>query len=850
MNDEINLNVCDRQQPHAQLEQELQHERNFIAAVLETIGALVVVLDLSGKIVRFNKACEHVSGYQADDIKGQIIWERLISPEETPKVQSVFQELEHGKPSNHHENYWICKDGTRRLIRWSNTVLKNSSGQVDYVIGTGIDITEQRQAEQQVIRHYKQGKLLGEITRKIRQSLDINEILQTAVDEVQAHLACNSVLIIQYDSHDKKKATGKVIQESTHNQQNLPSLLNRTVAGLKRSPAIETLSLQSWTCSSADSASTQHTLAPSCSLYSAEFLAQCQVQACIEVPVYVGNDLWGLIIASECDRPRQWDAFEIDLMQQLANQMGVALSQAQFLNHLEAQVQHRHKQVLRTNKKLKQEIQERIKTEEALRESQQRLSGILENADDAIISIDEHHHIILYNRGAEQVFGYSADEVLGHPLDILLPDAFRLIHRQHIDTFSAASEEPRPMGARNRPVFGKHKTGTTFPAEASISKLQTQTGPIFTVMLKDITERCEAEAALKRSEENLRVTTDAMPALICYVDQNEQYQFVNKTYEEWFNLSINNLQGRHVKHAIGSAYNEIKPYIARALAGEKVCFEVDMTTPDGKSRSVLARYIPDIDDQGTVKGFFGLVSDISDRKATERMKDEFISVVGHELRTPLTSIHGSLKLLATRRLGTLSPQGQEMVDIALKNTDRLTRLINDVLDLERIESGRVTMAMQPCDVGDLMMQATQAMQSMANSYNVHLSTQPLSMTLMVDPDHITQALTNLLSNAIKFSSEGSTVWLGATDQQTDIVLSVRDHGRGIPEEKIDLIFNRFQQVDSSDSRERGGTGLGLAICKKIAQEHNGKIWVESIFGQGSTFFLQLPKHPLTRSESS
>ncbi|MEM7773034.1 MAG: PAS domain S-box protein, partial [Cyanobacteria bacterium P01_A01_bin.37] len=814
------------------LEDELRQERSFISTVLETVSALVIVLDPVGNIVSFNQACERVSGYSAQEVKGKMIWNTLIPPEEQADVQSIFRKLSQQKHHNHYENYWTCKDGARKLISWSNTLLMDASGTVEYVIGTGIDITSQRQTEQHVIRQYKQGQLLGEITRKIRQSLDINEILQTAVDEVQAHLACDSVLVIQYDS--ARHENGRVIRESTNNGNTLPSLLTRTVSGLKKVPTTSKTTPQICAC--------DNVAAGPCNLYSAEFLTQCNIQACIEVPIYVREQLWGLITASQCDRPRQWESFDFDLMQQLADQMGVAISQAQLLNDLESQVQHRSKQVIHTNQKLRQEIQERIKTEEALRESEQKLAGILENADDAIISIDSQQQIVMYNKGAEQIFGYTVDEVMGRSLDILLPNAFRHIHRQHVHNFATMSEESRPMAQRSRDVFGQRKTGEEFPAEASISKIETKAGPLFTVILKDITERRFADATLRRSEEQLRLTTDAMPALICYVDRDERYQFNNKTYEEWLNLSPKELEGRYVRNVLDNTYYEqIKPHIDMALAGQQVCFEADLATSEGKSRCVLATYIPNIDGHGTVQGFFGLISDISDRKATERMKDEFVSVVGHELRTPLTSIHGSLKLLATKRLGTLSAKGHEIIDIALKNTDRLTRLINDVLDLERIESGRVTMEMRQCDVEELILQAVQAMQSMADSHDIKLVTEAPTVTIMVDPDHITQALTNLISNAIKFSPAGSTIRLCAIERQTDVVLSVCDQGRGIPADKIETIFERFQQVDSSDSRQRGGTGLGLAICKNIVQQHSGKIWVESTFGLGSTFFLTLPK---------
>jgi PAS domain S-box-containing protein len=246
--------------------------------------------------------------------------------------------------------------------------------------------------------------------------------------------------------------------------------------------------------------------------------------------------------------------------------------------------------------------------------------------------------------------------------------------------------------------------------------------------------------------------------------------------------------------------------------------------------------------QGDHRLFIGIVRDITERRAVERMKDEFISVVSHELRTPLTSIRGSLGLLAGGLLERAPDKARRMLDIAVANTDRLVRLINDILDIERIESGKVTMQLQSCEAASLMTQAVESVRAIADKAGVtlELSTPP-SAHLWADSDRIIQTLTNLLGNAIKFSPSGATVWLSAQLQSEQIVFHVKDQGRGIPEDKLEQIFERFQQVDASDAREKGGTGLGLAICRSIVQQHGGHIWVESTIGQGSTFSFTLPK---------
>jgi PAS domain S-box-containing protein len=243
-----------------------------------------------------------------------------------------------------------------------------------------------------------------------------------------------------------------------------------------------------------------------------------------------------------------------------------------------------------------------------------------------------------------------------------------------------------------------------------------------------------------------------------------------------------------------------------------------------------------------------IINDITERK---RLENEFISIVSHELRTPMHSLIGALDLLSSGQLGDLSEQGQKVLQMATTNTERLIRLVNDILDLERMKSGKITLHKEICDIGDLMTQAIEAMQAMANQANIALETSPLSVQLNADPDRLLQTLTNLLSNAIKFSNPGGTVWLTAelksgTSQgivpllsSSHLLITVKDEGRGIPSEKQQSIFERFQQVDASDSRKKGGTGLGLAICRNIVQQHDGHIWVDSIPGQGSTFYIAL-----------
>jgi PAS domain S-box-containing protein len=247
-----------------------------------------------------------------------------------------------------------------------------------------------------------------------------------------------------------------------------------------------------------------------------------------------------------------------------------------------------------------------------------------------------------------------------------------------------------------------------------------------------------------------------------------------------------------------------------------------------------------IDDASGTGGVVVTFRDITERRAVERLKDEFLSTVSHEMRTPLTSIRGALALLSTGALATLTPKGQRMIDIAVANSDRLTRLINDVLDVEKMQSGSVTVRRRPERIEELLSSSVEALQPLSERARVRLVLECAPALLTVDADRILQMLANLLGNAIKFSPPCSVVTLSGEIAGPSYVIRVRDHGRGIPADQLEMVFARFHQVDASDSREHGGTGLGLPICRNIVTAHDGTIAASVPENGGTLFTVTLP----------
>ena len=364
-------------------------------------------------------------------------------------------------------------------------------------------------------------------------------------------------------------------------------------------------------------------------------------------------------------------------------------------------------------------------------------------------------------------------------------------------------------------------------------------------MLARSQERGRAEELYRQQQ----VLLDSVADGICGVDSRGMVTFANPAAARLLGASPDLLTGKSVHDLMhGNAPENrrcgddcpLRQMMQKrsASAGEESMFRED-------GRSFPAEYaLTPIQDHGHFSGSVLSFRDNSQRNALDRLKDEFISTVSHELRTPLTSIRGALGLLSSGMLGEISEKASNLLRIALTNSDRLVRLINDILDLERIQSGREPLSFRSVQLSEIVKQAIGDMQPVADSAGVRLLHDSTQVEIDADPYRLLQVLTNILSNAVKFSPPNSTVSIMLRPGATGVTLSVIDNGRGIPADKLEAIFGRFQQVDASDSRQKGGSGLGLAICRTIVLQHSGRIWAERNPVRGSTFRMFLPYHPV------
>jgi PAS domain S-box-containing protein len=374
---------------------------------------------------------------------------------------------------------------------------------------------------------------------------------------------------------------------------------------------------------------------------------------------------------------------------------------------------------------------------------------------------------------------------------------------------------------------------------------------------KELQEREQIQFALQASQDNLkeserrwRSLLENVRLLVVGINIQGKVDYVNPYFleltgysreevveQDWFNSFV------HPQHQAEA--RQIHENILQVNCDVDCChshhYHKTLILTKSKEAKIIALNNTQLCDlQGIPIGIMCIGEDITERQAIERMKDEFISVVSHELRTPLTSIRGTLGLLATGALSNQPERIARVVQIAAESTEHLVRLVDDILELERLESNRIELVIQKIQLQSLITQAIERVQIFANKERIILQTTKLDGEFRGDCDRLLQVFTNLLSNAIKFSESGSTVWLDVRWETTNAIFIVRDLGRGIPADQLENIFERFHQVDASDSRRKGGTGLGLAICRSIVEQHGGKIWVESVYGEGTTFYFSIP----------
>ena len=471
--------------------------------------------------------------------------------------------------------------------------------------------------------------------------------------------------------------------------------------------------------------------------------------------------------------------------------------------------------------------------------------GIIDGMTEGVIAMDERHIVLDMNPSALQMFAFPKSEIVGgHFSKLLAQEGIGQLNFLNVSSDGCNLTESKKRAGHEVPC--RRKDGSEFLASMSVSQIMVSGHIVLTAIVQDITALKTTADELRASEFLLSQIIDTVPALLAYIDKDERFRFHNKAYEEVFELRFDHIRGRRLEDVLGrKAYSIVQEKIKEALQGYVVRYERVQLMARGDLRTYVMEYLPHYGDDASkaeVVGFFSFGTDITEFKRIDQMKTEFISTVSHELRTPLTSIRGSLGLISGGVAGDLPEAMKNLVQIAKNNCERLIRLINEMLDSEKIESGKMQFKLEVLDLRKLAEQSLADNQGFAvqHKVNLRLCAEDEQFLCRVDPDRFIQVLTNLISNAVKFSPAGEAVELNLLRTGDSLRLEVADHGPGVPEEFRGRIFQKFSQADSSDSRQKGGTGLGLSISRSIIEKMGGKIGFSTVVDAGSVFFIELP----------
>ena len=473
------------------------------------------------------------------------------------------------------------------------------------------------------------------------------------------------------------------------------------------------------------------------------------------------------------------------------------------------------------------------------RESESRMHAVVDNVADGIITLDEFGVINSINPAALRIFGYQPEELIGQGIKVLMPATYHHSHDNHLQSFRDTGRTA--IVGVDREVTGRRKDGSLFAMELMVNEMWLKGRRGFAGIVRDITARRESERQLRESSTLLQALMDSTFSFVYVRDMKSRFLFANKEYERVFGFAPGQVLGKTVEEVCPpdlAAYNRA---MDRQVLQAATRIEDELQLDDG-ARSYLVVRSPLRNEKGEVYGVCGVGTDITLRKKAEQFKNEFISTVSHELRTPLTSIRGSLGLLTGGVAGEMPERARSLLAIANNNCERLVRLINDILDIEKIESGNMRFEIATQRLLPLVEQALASTQQYAAQYQVRfeLNAEAGDAWVAIDGDRMVQVIVNLLSNAAKFSPPGGKVEVRLAAAAGHVRLSVIDHGLGVAPSFRERIFQKFAQADSSDTRQKGGSGLGLSISRAIVERHHGRIDFISEPNVRTEFFVELP----------